>query len=88
MGQDAQARAIEAGVDPVDALDDDDLFEPAGPPPRPTGRAAFGPVFMAQYDNTLCSGCHDYVELGEDIRADGLGGWVHADDMCEELVLR
>lgn len=67
--------------------DDDDLFEPAGPPPRKTGRDAFGPIFVAQYDNTLCSGCGDYVEPGEDLRADGTGGWVHADDECEALFL-
>jgi hypothetical protein len=68
-------------------MDDDDLFEPAGPAPRKTGRAAFCPVFTAQLHNTLCSGCHDYVEIGEDIRADGLGGWVHADDDCEARFL-
>jgi hypothetical protein len=66
---------------------DDDLFEPPGTPARKTGRAAFGPVFAAQFDNTLCSGCSDYVEPGEDIRADGLGGWVHADDDCEARFL-
>jgi hypothetical protein len=68
-------------------MTDDDLFEPPGPPTRKKGRAAFGPVFVAQLHNTLCSGCSDYVEPGEDIRADGLGGWVHADDDCEARFL-
>lgn len=44
-----------------------------------------GPVFMAEYDGT-CSGCDDPIVPGEDIRSDGEGGWVHADDQCEHAV--
>jgi hypothetical protein len=44
----------------------------------------FGPVFMAQYacDDDCCG---EGIEPGEDIRADGQGGWIHADMTCERV---
>jgi hypothetical protein len=45
---------------------------------------AFGPVFTAEY-RTECESCEDPIEPGEDARADGCGGWIHADTMCEKV---
>lgn len=44
-----------------------------------------GAVFTAEYEGS-CSGCEDPVVPGEDVRADGQGGYVHADDQCERAV--
>lgn len=52
---------------------DDDLFEPSEDP--------LPPVFTATYDCECSEG--DYIEAGEQIRADGQGGWVHADGKCD-----
>lgn len=56
----------------------DDLFDDAQDRPR------FGPVFMSTYesDDTCCG---EGIVAGEDIRADGRGGWIHADAECERL---
>ena len=57
--------------DLVDDADDDD-----GP--------RFGPVFIAQYagDDDCCGGG---IGLGDEIRADGQGGWIHASEACERM---
>lgn len=44
----------------------------------------FGPVFMATYESE-CESCDEGIVAGEDIRADGRGGWIHADDQCERV---
>lgn len=41
-----------------------------------------GPVFTATHDGD-CESCHAGIWAGESIRADGSGGWIHADDPCE-----
>ena len=46
----------------------------------------FGPVFAATYEGED-SCCGEGIVPGEDIRADGDGGWIHADDQCERMVL-
>lgn len=55
-----------------------DLFDDAEDAPR------FGPIFMATYDGE-CAACDGLIVAGEDIRADGRGGWIHADDQCERV---
>lgn len=42
----------------------------------------FGPVFRAGFESE-CNGCDEGIVPGEDVRADGSGGWIHADTMCE-----
>lgn len=55
-----------------------DLFDNAEDSPQ------LGPVFMATYDcEDAC--CGEGIVVGEDIRADGSGGWIHADDGCERV---
>lgn len=55
-----------------------DLFDDAEDGP------AFGPVFCATfYSADAC--CGDGIVPGEDIRADGSGGWIHAGTTCERL---
>jgi hypothetical protein len=54
----------------------DDAEQPAGP--------RFGPIFMATYESN-CASCGDFILQGEGIRADGQGGWIHADDDCERM---
>lgn len=53
----------------------DDLFEPADDGP------VMGPIFKATYDSRCAEG--DWITEGEDIRADGHGGYVHADSECD-----
>ena len=60
------------------AAGSDDLFDDASEPVR------LGPVFMATYEGE-CTSCDEVIQPGEDIRADGAGGWIHADDMCEKV---
>ncbi len=44
----------------------------------------FGPVFAATHEtDSAC--CEDLILPGEDARADGRGGWIHADDSCEAI---
>lgn len=44
----------------------------------------FGPILTAQmHGPDAC--CDEGIVPGEDIRADGRGGWIHADDTCERL---
>jgi hypothetical protein len=52
---------------------DDDVFESAGPTPgnRP------GPWFTAMYDSD--DECCGWIKAGDEIRADGSGGWEHRD---------
>jgi hypothetical protein len=42
------------------------------PPPEPPRQ--LGPWFTAQYDGTCSEGCP--IEAGDQIRADGEGGWL------------
>lgn len=56
-----------------------DLFD--GPEPA----TQFGPVFTATYvGDDAC--CGDGIGIGDEIRADGSGGWIHASEACERLV--
>lgn len=43
----------------------------------------FGPVFTADHESDDAC-CGDGILPGEKIRADGSGGWIHADTQCEE----
>lgn len=52
--------------------------------PETTQVDRFGPVFVATYEGD-CASCADPIVPGEDIRADGRGGWIHADDQCERV---
>jgi len=61
----------EAG--PGDDWSSDDLFDDVH---------SFGPVFTASYE-TDDSCCGNGIEPGELIRADGRGGWIHAENGCE-----
>jgi hypothetical protein len=56
----------------------DDLFDTAEDAPK------FGPVIEATYaGEDAC--CGDWIEVGQEIRADGQGGWIHATTTCERL---
>jgi hypothetical protein len=66
------ARAAEAAGGKVDLFEDAD------------GGPQFGPVFTAEHESDDAC-CGDGIVPGEDIRADGQGGWVHADTTCERL---
>jgi len=48
------------------------------------GKEEFGPVFCAGHESE-CESCDEGIVPGEDIRADGRGGWIHADAMCEKV---
>lgn len=48
--------------------------------PEPDER---GPAFPASYPSE-CSNCYETIEKGELARADGEGGWEHADHKDEE----
>lgn len=50
-----------------------------------TDQDGMGPVFTADYQG-LCSGCDEPIIPGEDIRADGQGGYMHADERCQRAV--
>lgn len=57
---------------------DDDLFD------EPDDGPKFGPVFTATYDSDdEC--CGDGIESGQQIRADGAGGYIHASAECEGM---
>jgi hypothetical protein len=58
---------------------DDDLFEPAQGPARI--EPELPPAFRAGYDSECSEG--DHISTGEMIRADGAGGYVHADGQCD-----
>lgn len=53
-----------------------DLFDNPG--------ETFGPVFMAEFESDDAC-CGEGIVPGEDIRADGHGGWIHVDTTCERL---
>ena len=57
-----------------------DLFDDPEDVPK------FGPVFTATYDSEDAC-CGKGIESGQTVRADGQGGWIHADDECERLTL-
>lgn len=50
----------------------------------PSGNIKLGPVLMAQFESED-SCCGDGIMPGEDIRADGEGGWIHAREDCEGM---
>lgn len=58
----------------------DDFFDE----PVNTGNINLGPVFMSQFESED-SCCGEGIVPGEDIRADGEGGWIHASDDCERM---
>jgi hypothetical protein len=43
-----------------------------------------GPVFVAGLESE-CASCPEPIEPGERARADGHGGWIHADAQCERV---
>lgn len=49
----------------------------------PGGGPVKGPAFEASYAST-CSYCDNDIERGEMIRADGDGGWEHAEHQDED----
>lgn len=49
---------------------DEDLFDDAD---------SFGPIFTATHESEDAC-CGDGIVAGERIRADGSGGWIHADN--------
>ena len=56
-------------------------------PPKwsgPLSIQGLGPIFTATYESD-CTSCDDPIVPGEDARADGHGGWIHADDQCERI---
>jgi hypothetical protein len=56
-----------------------DLFDDAAP------LSKLGPVFTATYvSEDAC--CGDGIGVGDEIRSDGQGGWIHASEACERLV--
>lgn len=62
----------------------DDSLPPL--PPKwsaPLSYEGLGPVFTATYESE-CTSCDEPIAPGEDARADGSGGWIHADTMCEK----
>lgn len=58
-----------------------DFFDNADPA---ASNINLGPVFMAQFESED-SCCGEGIVPGEDIRADGQGGWIHADSGCERM---
>lgn len=57
----------------------DDLFDAVEEP------IAFGPVVTAQYDSDDDACCGEGIGIGDEIRADGQGGWIHASKACERM---
>jgi len=57
----------------------DDFFDDT-----PSGNIKLGPVLTAQFESED-SCCGDGIMPGEDIRADGEGGWIHAREDCEGM---
>lgn len=55
-----------------------DLIDDADDTPR------LGPIIVAQYvgDDDCCG---EGIGLGDEIRADGQGGWIHASEACERM---
>lgn len=43
-----------------------------------------GSIFTAEHESAGAC-CDEGIVPGEDIRADGRGGWIHADTTCERL---
>jgi hypothetical protein len=71
------------------SLDDDDFWDMVTPPVTKASHGiwpahSFGPIFTATYE-TECESCDEGIQPGEDARADGHGGWIHADTMCEKV---
>lgn len=75
----ATVRSVRSAGQPGNTLADHtspDLFDDSGP--------KFGPVFTATYESE-CPSCDERILPGEDIRADGQGGYIHADTQCERI---
>lgn len=73
--QSPAARARRAAGAKDDWTSDDLFDEPS----------KFGPIFTAEFESEDAC-CGEGIVPGEDIRADGQGGWIHADTMCERMV--
>jgi hypothetical protein len=58
-----------------------DLFDDAPARVAVTG-PRFGPVFEAEHHG-YCAACGEEIRVADAIRADGQGGWIHADADCE-----
>lgn len=54
---------------------------------QPSDGPDLGPIFTATYESDDAC-CGEGIVEGEDIRSDGQGGWIHADDICEKLASR
>lgn len=69
----------------------DDFFDLPLLPPKwsdPLSRKEkLGPIFTANYQSD-CPSCFELIVPGEDIRADGSGSFIHADDQCERIALK
>jgi hypothetical protein len=66
---------------------DDDFYDLPPLAPKwsgPLSTQGLGPIFTATYESE-CKSCDDLIVPGEDARADGRGGWIHADTMCEKV---
>jgi hypothetical protein len=63
-----------------------DFYDDATPVRSARPRGDLGPIFTATYESDAAC-CSEVIQPGEDIRADGRGGWIHADDQCEEIAL-
>ena len=59
---------------------EDDFWDDAETGLDPT----LGPIFTATYESE-CESCEEPILPGENARADGCGGWIHADTMCEKV---
>lgn len=51
----------------------EDFYDETGPAPA---ASPFGPIFTATYESEDAC-CGDGIEVGDQIRADGQGGWIH-----------
>jgi hypothetical protein len=66
---------------------DDFWDDPGALPPKPADWTGpdLGPIFTATYESDSAC-CGEMIMPGEDARADGRGGWIHADTSCEAIV--
>ena len=60
-------------------MTDSEFYDEPSPIPM-----TMGPVFVASYESD-CPSCDEPIVPGEDIRADGHGGYIHADTQCERV---
>lgn len=64
-----------------------DPWDDASLPPKPADWVGpeLGPVFVAAYEtDSAC--CGDMIDAGDRARADGHGGWIHANGTCDATI--